>query len=116
MVLLADDVILGIATCILTVGAACLSRSSAAKENERELHNLIKDAQRICCMYILEREGLSEEQREELRQTIVSVGIEFAPLVKELEGAAGEELKELVARGERQTKLESELKANLDKT
>ena len=113
MVALADDVIYAVGGCIVTVGAACQSRYFSAKENDSQLQKLIKDVQRICCMYMLERKGLSKEKREALHKTIVSVGIEFT---KELDGPDGEELRKLVAKAARQTRLESELQANLNNT
>jgi hypothetical protein len=112
MVVLVDDAICAMITCILTVSATCLTRYSVANENDHALLSLVKDVQRICGMYLLEREGLSQAQREELHKTIASVGIEFG---KELEGPRGDELRELVARGEVQTKMERELLAKSKK-
>ena len=116
MVALADDVIYAVGGCIVTVGAACQSRYFSAKENDSQLQKLIKDVQRICCIYMLEREGLLTEQREELHKTIVSVGIEFTKELEAVGGPCGDELRKLVTRVGLQTKLESELQPNLDNT
>ena len=81
MVLIVDDVIIGMVMGVMSAGKTCLSKYNKAKKNGQEIMLLVKDVQRCCAMFAIDEKRFKKELVDRAKTTALHAALELPSLV-----------------------------------